>query len=581
LLAIANFRAIVFDVTRRRSLSIVAPVLVVASCAHAATPELRGTWLTTTANTAIATPANTASTMQRLRAIGLNSVYTEVWKNGFTEFPSQTMQNTIGVPFRINASPGIPAQQRDLLAETLIHAHRNQLSNIAWFEYGLAAKFGNPGTASTDLAKYMADRGWLLRDASGNFTNASNGFSWMNPLVPEVRSFMKSVVLDAVKNYDLDGIQFDDRLAWPVQFGYDDYMRNAYLAETGRTLPTSASDSQFLAWRSQKVTAFAQEMISAVRAARPDIIISSSPAVHPFAYDNYAVNWPDWRARGMFDEFVPQVYRATFNDFNRDWDGQGNQTTGGQVAQMGNRRGDFAAGIAMNTSPTPAWSELQQMVNLQRNTSGVAGHVWWYSAGVLANEASLTAYYNVAANGHAARTDRPLDWRPAPTIASRVGTTSTWNVTVPADGRYRVIQRIGDTWTEVSFMVYADGQLTLNLPGAEQVELLVDRRPYLLGDANLDNRVDFADLVLLARSFNQTNTTWPRGDFSLDRVTDFADLVLLARNYNASTGGGTGTFEGDLQLVGGFIPEPASMAVLGGAAFFGLTRRRTAGTLTF
>ena len=53
--------------------------------------EVRGTWLTTTANDAIATPEKTATTMKRLHDIGLNTVYVECWKNGYTEFPSEVM----------------------------------------------------------------------------------------------------------------------------------------------------------------------------------------------------------------------------------------------------------------------------------------------------------------------------------------------------------------------------------------------------------------------------------------------------------------------------------------------------------
>ena len=56
-------------------------------------------------------------------------------------------------------------------------------------------------------------------------------------VTPQVQQFITGIVLDAVKKHDLDGVQFDDRLAWPVQFGYDDYTKNAYLAETGQTVP--------------------------------------------------------------------------------------------------------------------------------------------------------------------------------------------------------------------------------------------------------------------------------------------------------------------------------------------------------
>ncbi|MFO0046342.1 MAG: family 10 glycosylhydrolase, partial [Armatimonadota bacterium] len=106
---------------------------------HATSPvapsEVRGTWLTTTANEAISSPANTSVTMKRLREIGLNTVYVEIWKNGYTEFPSNTAKKFTNSELRINSSPS-GAIQRDLLQETLIEAHRNGLIYIAWFEYG-------------------------------------------------------------------------------------------------------------------------------------------------------------------------------------------------------------------------------------------------------------------------------------------------------------------------------------------------------------------------------------------------------------------------------------------------------------
>ena len=88
-------------------------------------PENRGTWLTTTANTAIANPANTAATMKALREMGLNTVYVETWKNGYTQFPSPALARVVGV----DRSPALGG--RDLLEETLIEAHRNGLLYFA------------------------------------------------------------------------------------------------------------------------------------------------------------------------------------------------------------------------------------------------------------------------------------------------------------------------------------------------------------------------------------------------------------------------------------------------------------------
>ena len=54
----------------------------------------------------------------------------------------------------------------------------------------------------------------------------------------------------------------------------------------------------------------------------------------------------------------------------------------------------------------------------------------------------------------------------------------------------------------------------------------------LPGDANLDDKVDFNDLVVLAQNYNGTGKTYAQGDFNFDTKVDFADLVLLAQNYN-------------------------------------------------
>jgi hypothetical protein len=333
-------------------------------------------------------------------------------------------------------------------------------------------------------------------------------------------------------------------------------------------LPTNPNDSQFKAWRASKVTSLAQEIIADVKSIRPNMIVSSSPAVGGWAYDNYLVDWPAWRAAGMFDEFIPQVYRSTFTDFNRDWDGSGSITTQGQIQYMGDRRQDFAAGIAINTSPLVSWTDAQQMVNLVRSTTpAVAGHVWWYSSSVLSTyPTQMTAYYDVANQGRAERPDRPAGYRPMPTVAVRDGTNfALWSALVPADGRYRIIQKVGGQWAEISSGVYGDGLLVMNLPGVDAVELLVDRRPYLQGDTNLNGSVNLDDFTILAANFGQTQRLWVQGDFSLDGTINLDDFTILAASFGQTLPGA--------DLARNSVPEPSTIAVLAvGAA---LLRRRS------
>lgn len=539
---------------------------LLASTASAATPELRGTWVTTTGLTTgtVSTPAATRNNFQRLRNIGLNTVYMDAWRNGATYYRSDALAAITG---RTLASE---LGTRDLFAETLIQSHRNQMHQVAWLQYGFAAQFiGSSGNPSNTLATYMNQRGWLLKDSQGRVVNSSNSFAWMNPLVPEVRKLLIDMSVEMVRKYDVDGIQFDDRLAWPIQFGFDDYTRERYLAETGRDLPSTHTNAAFTAWRSAKVTEFAREWSAAIRAANPDILISVTPAVHPWAYSNYAVNWPDWVGQTvtvdgvtypLVDEVIPQVYRSTATSFNNEWSTQLNQVTQAE-------RADLAAGISINNSAGAPydWTSINlPQVNSQRNASGTAGHVWWYSAGVLdAHEDELTAYYNVAANGHAPRPDRSASSRPAPIVFSSVG-SGQWRGTIAEPGRYRIITRVGDVFTESLNTVLPAGSFTVASGGS--VELLVDRRGYIPADANFDFKIDLDDFFAIAANFGQTGRLWHQGDFNLDGLVDARDFDLLSYHW------GTGV-TGTLDAMPYILPEPGMLTLLGGAVI--LLRRRS------
>jgi uncharacterized lipoprotein YddW (UPF0748 family) len=368
--------------------------LSVASATQAATPELRGTWLTTTASTALDAGA-IPTTMQRLGDAGLNTVYVEAWKNGYANFRSPTLDALLGGFPGAGDNPSLLG--RDLLAETSAAARDEGLVHVAWFEYGLAAQFGPP---SRPLAQLAADNGWLLQDQAGRYANGSNAFTWMNPLVPEVRELLVGMTIDAVRGYGLDGVQFDDRLAWPVEFGYDPTTRAAYLAETGRALPANPRDADFTRWRAEKVEALAAEITTALRAEDPDLLLSASPSVFPFSLNNYAADWTDWADAGLFDEYVPQVYRSSFDSFAFEWQRQQN-AVGDAVDSTG-------AGLrVLGTGARTEWSELLPMLERLEQDEAY-GHSFWYADGLLNPDGYLDLvadFYDLPTNGYA---DHPL-----------------------------------------------------------------------------------------------------------------------------------------------------------------------------
>jgi hypothetical protein len=107
-------------------------------------------------------------------------------------------------------------------------------------------------------------------------------------------------------------------------------------------------------------------------------------------------------------------------------------------------------------------------------------------------------------------------------------------------------------------------------------------RVALLGDANLDDVVDFADLVAVAQHYNLTDGSgvWAMGDFDYDGQVGFADLTLLAQNYNSvapgAVAGASAAFDADLAGAFAPIPDPsAGSLLLVGASLIRRRRRRT------
>jgi len=451
----------------------------------AAAPEVRGTWLTTTANDAIASPERSAQTMRRLREIGLNTVYVEVWKNGYTQFPSQVLQRTLGVAQRPSATLQDPGDKplalppRDLLQETLIEAHRQGLNYVGWFEYGFMAAHKS---TMNHLRRMKPE--WLSRDIQGNEV-APNGFVWLNPLHPEARRFLLELTLEAIQRYDMDGVQFDDRIVWPyITMGYDAYTRQVYASEhQGRQPPTDARDPGWMRWRADKLNALAQEFVSALRAARPGMLVSLSPAVYPWSFEHYLLEWPlwaRWPAASRWDEYVPQAYRMSYAAFQSTWQEQTQalQDTGAYRAQ------ELVAGIRIQgDGPDSSWAQLRDSMLLARR-EGNGGHVLWFSRGVLDLYATeLTAFY---ASSGAARSPRfPAGWRTASVPLVRdADQPLVWRLPMATSlpqARPRLIGHDGQRWHYLDETIDSGDRsaaprfVRLSAPW-QRVELIVDRR---------------------------------------------------------------------------------------------------------
>jgi hypothetical protein len=122
---------------------------------------------------------------------------------------------------------------------------------------------------------------------------------------------------------------------------------------------------------------------------------------------------------------------------------------------------------------------------------------------------------------------------------------------------------------------YADNGVlhyaTFDGQGVNSNDILIKYTYY--GDANLDGKVDVADLKLLAQHWNTSNGAWTSGDFNYDGRVDIQDLFLLAKNWQDGVSNPLAPLLTSLGLPQVDVPE-STISGLAGVAALGLLPRR-------
>ena len=270
--------------------------------------EVRGVWMTTSDMDILLDRDRLSGAMAQLAKLNFNTIYPVVWNSGYALHPSDVARR-VGSPQIYRGKQG-----QDPLKEIIYQGHRNGLSVMPWFEFGFMVP------ESSELA--LAHPDWLSVKANGSVTANSAGGenAWLNPLHPEVQKFLTDLVMEVVNKYDLDGIQFDDHMSLPRDFGYDRYTKALYKQETGKNVPPNSADQAWMRWRADKITEFIGDLHDAVKTRKPKTVFSISPNYHAFAYKFSLQDWLTWVRKDFVDEIVMQVYRDDFNSYVENLD---------------------------------------------------------------------------------------------------------------------------------------------------------------------------------------------------------------------------------------------------------------------
>jgi uncharacterized lipoprotein YddW (UPF0748 family) len=266
--------------------------------------ELRGVWLTANDMPVLRDRERMRQTMVQLARLNFNTIYPVVWNGGIAYYPSTVVRDR-----QIQDFSFLGLQGQDSFGELMEEGRRQGLLVIPWFEFGFMAP------PDSELARKY--RTWLTHRQDGSLTSisAAGEVVWLNPFRPEVQQLITDLVLEVVGTYGADGIQFDDHMTLPREFGYDPFTVALFRKETGKSPPADPGDGAWVKWRADKITAFLERLSKAVRARRPGALISISPNYYDFAYKLQLQDWLTWVRKGIADELVVQIYRSDIASF--------------------------------------------------------------------------------------------------------------------------------------------------------------------------------------------------------------------------------------------------------------------------
>jgi len=146
---------------------------------------------------------------------------------------------------------------------------------------------------------------------------------WTNPSNPISQGWLKQIVQGVLTTYPaIDGFNFDYIRFDAADVSYDNYSRDAFYADTGRTdlnwpsdvVPTGPYYNIFMDWRRTAITNLVRDMRSWMLAVNPNLKFSAT-VYAPFASVNLGF-WPywiaqdvaDWVTKGYLDMVNPMIY---------------------------------------------------------------------------------------------------------------------------------------------------------------------------------------------------------------------------------------------------------------------------------
>lgn len=204
-----------------------------------------------------------------------------------------------------------PSPAYDPLEFAVAEAHKRGLELHAWF---------NPYRARHSNARSPVAANHISK-TQPHLVRKFGDYLWLDPGERDVQDYSIRVIMDVVKRYDIDGVQFDDYFYPYASYGargadgkHQDFPDDASWIKYGASGKLSRDD-----WRRENVNTFIQRVYQSIKTSKPWVKFGVSPfgiwrPGHPpqiSGYDAYAELYADsrkWLFNGWVDYLSPQLY---------------------------------------------------------------------------------------------------------------------------------------------------------------------------------------------------------------------------------------------------------------------------------
>lgn len=349
--------------------------------------EFRGTWIATVANidwpskpglSAEQQKAELVAIFNRAAQLKLNAVIFQV-RPACDAMYASTIEPWS--EYLTGAMGKAPEPYYDPLAFAVAEAHKRGMELHAWFNPYRALHKSHQGSVSANH----------VSKTHPQFVHSYGEYLWLDPGDPAVQEYSLRVVMDVVKRYDIDGVQFDDYF-YPDPTGVNrDFPDEASWRKFGENGKLSRDE-----WRHENVNSFIHRVYDSIKAAKPWVKFGVSPPgiwrpgnpPQIEGSDSYTKLYADsrkWLLNGWLDYCSPQLYwpiedtKHSFPVLLKWWDEQ-------------NAKGRHIwPGLATYKMTTWPAEEIPNQIEISRRQPGSKGYIL-YSATNLVASSALTRF---------------------------------------------------------------------------------------------------------------------------------------------------------------------------------------------